>query len=174
MTSGLENDGQNFDRGVPGDGGLGRVRGRAGGRSAPVRPFDLPRGPVEASATSATSNCPAAPSYSAADFDQSVGNPVIADGVVYVSGSEGSLFAIKADGFDLLWQDDKPGRRIDGPATVGGDRIYVATDQGLSVQVRANGKPILGLRGRRWRSGVVAAGRGDTIVVGARTGSSTP
>ncbi len=76
------------------------------------------------------------------DFDQYVGEPVIADGVVYVCGDKGSLFAIKADGSDVLWQDEKPDRRFADAPTVAGDRIYVATDQGLSAQRRSDGKPI--------------------------------
>ncbi len=74
------------------------------------------------------------------DFDQGLGDPVVADGIVYVCGSEGSIFAIRADGSALVWQDDRPNRRFADAPTVAGDRIYVATDQGLSALARDGGK----------------------------------
>ena len=94
------------------------------------------------------------------DFDQGLGDPVVADGVVYVCGDEGSIFAIKADGSSIVWQDDKPGRRFAEAPAIVGDRIYIATDQGLSALTRAGGKPV-------WDYAVVGgASESSPLVVG--------
>ena len=73
------------------------------------------------------------------DIERGAGDPVVADGVVYVAGGGSSLFAIKADGSAILWQDDRPGRRSSQAPLVVGDRVLIATDQGLSAYSRADG-----------------------------------
>ena len=74
------------------------------------------------------------------DFDQGVGDAVVADGVVYLTGDKGTLFAIKADGSRVLWQNDKPDRRFAKAPAVVADRIYLATDDGITALDRADGK----------------------------------
>ena len=96
------------------------------------------------------------------DFDQGIGDPVAADGVIYLTGNEGSLFALRGDGSGVIWQADLPGRRLaDAPALVG-DRIFVATTRGLSALSRANGNSL-------WDY-VIAGGAGESapLIVGER------
>ncbi len=96
------------------------------------------------------------------DIDGGVGNAVVADGVVYLAGGEGSLFAIRADASAILWQDDQPGRRFSAAPAVVGDRIFIATDQGLSAHSRDNGKALWDYR--------IAGGAGESspLPVGGR------
>ena len=74
------------------------------------------------------------------DIEKGAGQPVVADGVVYLVGGRSSLFAIKADGSEILWQQDRPGRIAGTAPLVRGDRIYLASSLGLSAHSRSDGK----------------------------------
>jgi outer membrane protein assembly factor BamB len=76
------------------------------------------------------------------DFEQGIGDAIVSDGVVYVTGDKGTVFAMKADGSGVVWQDDRQGRHFAGAPSVVGDRMYIATGEGLSALNRANGSTI--------------------------------
>ena len=73
------------------------------------------------------------------EIEDGTGAPVLADGVIYLAGGQSSLFAVKADGSAILWQDDRPGRIAYAAPLVVGDRIYLASNLGLSAHARDGG-----------------------------------
>lgn len=75
------------------------------------------------------------------DFDQGVGDQVVADGVVYFTGDK-SVYAMKADGSGVVWQVNKAWQSYGRAPAVVGDRIYISTDQGLSALNRADGETL--------------------------------
>jgi len=102
------------------------------------------------------------------DIEKGAGDPVVADGVVYLAGGNSSLFAIRADGSAILWQDDRPGRRAGHAPLVVGDRVYLASSLGLSAHDRADGKMIweYEINGGAQESSPLIAG-GKVVVAGS-------
>lgn len=96
------------------------------------------------------------------DCDQGVGDAVIADGVAYATGDEGTILAVRVDGSGVVWQDDRPGRRFASGPTVAGDWIYVATNRGIAALHRATGATA-------WEHPIAGgAGESAPLVVGGR------
>ena len=73
------------------------------------------------------------------DIDRAAGQPVVAAGVVYLADGYSSLFAIKADGSEILRQDDEPGRFAYVAPLVVGERVYLSSSLGVSAHARATG-----------------------------------
>ena len=74
------------------------------------------------------------------EIEDGAGAPVVVDDVIYLAGGQSLLLAVKADGPEILWQDDRPGRLAYAAPLVKGDRIYLASSLGLSAHARDGGK----------------------------------
>ena len=96
------------------------------------------------------------------DFDQGIGDAVIADLFVYVAGENGSVFALLADGSGVMWENERHGRLCSEAPTISDDRIYLGTERGLEALNRADGRPLWEYRVEE------GVGESSPLVVGDR------
>jgi outer membrane protein assembly factor BamB len=85
------------------------------------------------------------------------GDPLLADGVIYVGDVNGTLYAIKAEDGRVLWQFKGIDQIFTAPARRG-EAIYFTSRRGLTALSRADG-------GVLWRCGTVGNATGSSPLI---------
>jgi outer membrane protein assembly factor BamB len=104
--------------------------------------------------------------------DGDPGEPLLADGVIYVGDRRETIYAIKIADGTVLWREPGVGFVYSAPARRG-DVIYVASQYGLTALARADGKRLwhYGLSGTATEESPLIVN--DRIIVGDTGGAIT-